>query len=81
MARTDCEHIAFSVQFHLLRRQAWRDHRQRIEPIAGQRGRRWQIEPARGVTDGAQHLGCAAKVAESVDSHRPSLTEPSIFAA
>ena len=32
------------------------------------------------MTDGAQHGGRAAKIAESVDSHRPSLTEAWIFA-
>ena len=61
-------------------RQARRDHRQRAEPVAGQRGRRRQTEPAGGVTHGAQHPGCVAKVAEPVDSHRPSLSERRRFA-
>ena len=58
-------------------RHARRDHGRRAEPLTGQRGRRRQLQPVCGVADGAQHLGCAAKIAEPVDSHLPSLADVS----
>ncbi len=57
------------------------DHRQRTEPFAGQRRRWWQVESTGGAADRPQHRRRSAKIAESVDSHRSSLTELWIFAA